>query len=201
MNKTKSRTYSNDKRAAGAARTEQKILKVLGELWLEYSIHEITMEMIAARSGVTVRTILRKFGSKEGLYEAALKHDVTGIRVLKDQTRVGDVDHIAAMLMQEYEWSGMAGIRTLALEGYLDLAAQILRKGREFHTAWCERVFEPFLPADPVQRRIMIGALYSVTDINKWKLLRKDLGYSAAETEEIFKKIIQGTIHTFNPNS
>lgn len=55
------------------------------------------------------------------------------------------------------------------------------------HTLWCKHVFAPFLPnEDHPDYTILLGALYVATDVNKWKVLRKDLGYSRAETEKIF---------------
>jgi len=197
MKKRRARKYQMTSRAQSAENTSADIIRVLGELWIEHSIHDITLDMIAAKAGITVRTILRKFGSKEGLFEAALKTDAGGLHAIKDQAETGNIERAASLLMQEYEVTGMAGIRTLAIENELPIAAKILKKGREMHMKWCERVFSPYLPkSDHKKYKIMLGAFYSVTDVYKWKLLRKDLGYSKEETETIFINILKGLVNT-----
>lgn len=182
-------------RAESAAQTTKDIIKVIGELWMKYSIHEITLEMIAEKAGVTVRTILRKYGSKEKLFEAAVKNDPAGIIAIKDEAQAGNIPQAVSVLMKEYEYVGLAVIRTLAVENELPLAKKILKKGRETHKKWCARIFSAYLPkATDKQYPLLLGAFYAATDVYKWKLLRKDLGYSKEETEEIIIKTIQGLI-------
>ncbi len=88
--------------------------------------------------------------------------------------------------MQEYELTGEAAVRTLALEDTLPIIAEVLQHARKIHTAWCARVFAPYLPSeeDP-NYRLLLGMYYASTDVNQWKLLRKDLGYSQEETAQI----------------
>lgn len=186
-------------RAESAAQTTKDIIRVIGELWMKYSIHEITLEMIAEKAGVTVRTILRKYGSKEKLFEAAVKNDPAGIIAIKDEAQAGNIKQAVSTLMKEYEFIGLAVIRTLAVENELPLAKKILKKGREVHKKWCARIFADYLPkTTDKQYPVLLGALYAATDVYKWKLLRKDLGYSKEETEDIFIKTIQGLINTKN---
>ncbi len=173
-------------RSASAAQTEAKILKAAGELWMKYPLHEITLERIAEKAETTVRTILRKFGSREGVFEAASGQDDACIEAIKDAAKVGDIRLAVDLLMQEYELTGEAAVRTLALEDTLPIIAEVLQHARNIHTAWCARVFAPYLPAeeDP-NYRLLLGMYYASTDVNQWKLLRKDLGYSQEETAQI----------------
>jgi hypothetical protein len=101
--------------------------------------------------------------------------------------------------MKEYEYAGPAVIRTLAVENDLPVASKILKKGRELHKEWCQRIFDKYLPASiDKEYQIMLGAFYAATDVYKWKLLRNDLGYSVEETEEIIIKTVQGLIKIKN---
>ena len=101
--------------------------------------------------------------------------------------------------MKEYEYAGPAVIRTLAVENDLPVAAKILKKGRELHKEWCQRIFAQYLPSsNDKEYKIMLGAFYAATDVYKWKLLRIDLGYSKEETEKIFIKTVRGIIETKN---
>lgn len=187
-----------EKRTASANQTERKILKGLFDTWLENSLHEITLEKVAQRSGVTVRTILRKFGSKEGLFDASLKFDIGEMGARKNRTEAGNLESIMDTLMEEYESTGKAGIRTLALEHELSQAAEIIAKGRSVHMAWCERVFEPYLHGlNANEHRQMLSALYVETDINCWKLLRIDFSFSELETRQIMLKKLKGVLYAY----
>jgi AcrR family transcriptional regulator len=195
MKSKTTRKYEMGVRAKAAEMTSEAIIRVVGELWIKYSIHKITLEMIAQKSGVTVKTILRKYGSKEGLFEAAIRNDTAGIQDVREEAQAGNIVQVISTLMKEYEYAGLAVIRTLAIENDLPVAVKILRKGRALHKEWCERIFARYLPAsNDKEYQIMVGAFYAATDVYKWKLLRKDLGYSKEETETIFLKTIQGII-------
>ena len=186
-------------RAKAAEMTSEEIIRVVGELWMKYSIHEITLQMVAQDAGITVMTILRKFGSKEGLFEAAIRTDTAGIQDVRKESQAGNISQAISILMKEYEYAGPAVIRTLAVENDLPVAAKILKKGRELHREWCQRIFAQYLPAsNDKEYKIMLGAFYAATDVYKWKLLRIDLGYSKEETEKIFIKTVRGIIKIKN---
>lgn len=192
MNSGIARKYDNSTRAKEADNREEKILQALAKLWLQHSIHQITLEMVAEEAGISVRTLLRRFGSKEGLFEEATHRDPAGIKAIKDEAQPGDLELAVEVLMREYERTGDAGIRTLAVEAEFPFAAKILAKGRAHHREWCQRIFAPFLPppAHP-DLDIWVGAYYAATDIHAWKLLRRDLGYSLEDTTKIFLITLQ----------
>lgn len=197
MKSSAARNYNMDTRSKSSAQTEANILKALGTIWLQQPMHSITLEKIAEEAGTTVRTILRKFGSRDGLIEATIDHDVAGIKSIKDEARAGDIKHAASILMKEYEATGLAGIRSLAIEHELPAMAKVLKYARQLHKAWCERVFQPYLPKTKGKNYdIMVGVFYAATDINTWKLLRIDLEYSKEETEKIFYKTLQAITKT-----
>lgn len=64
-------------RAATAAETADKILAATKQLFTENTIAEITLAAIAQRSGVTVQTILRRFGDKDTVFAEAISGSVT----------------------------------------------------------------------------------------------------------------------------
>ena len=197
MNLKKPRKYDMTQRAELAAQTPQIILKALVELWLEYPIHEITLDKVAEQSGITVRTILRKYGTREGLFEAAILEDVTAIQSIKDEAQIGNIPQAVSVLMKEYEATGPAAIRTLAAENEIPIVGQILKHAREMHMKWCIRVFGLYLPPKSNENyHWLLGAIYAATDVNKWKLLRIDLGFSKTETEKIFNKTLEGILFT-----
>lgn len=186
-------------RAEKAQNTANDIMKVLGDLWLKHSIHDITLDMVAEEAGVSVRTILRKYNSKEGLFEAALDKDVAGIQAIKDEAVPGDIYQAVDLLLKEYQFTGDAAIRTLALENELPIAGRILNVGRKMHTQWCERVFAEYLPSKKSKNySTSVGAFYAATDVYNWKLLKHDLKFSNEEIREILINTLQGLIQQKN---
>ncbi|MBK7407950.1 MAG: TetR/AcrR family transcriptional regulator [Saprospirales bacterium] len=191
------RTYHMTTRADLVAQNEQNILDAMVSLWLELPIHEITLDLVAEKAGVTVRTVLRKYGSKEGLIEASIEKDPVDLQRTREEARPGDAPAILRALLAEYEVMGPAIIRTIAVEEQFPAAAKILEKGRLEHRKWCARVFEPYLP-DPgaVGYERKLTAFITATEIYLWKLLRKDMGKSFEETLQVFRLLIEGIINT-----
>ncbi len=182
-------------RAESTAGNNRKIIEVTADLWTKHSLHEITLEDVAAAAGVTVRTILRKYGSKEGLFEACIESDGANMELNRNRVEEGDVEAALNVLMEDYEKYGDANIRTLTLEDSVPVAGKLLENGRKFHKQWCARVFAPFLPSPShamYNRRL--HAFYAATEVYLWKLLRRDLHHSRVETENIFRELINGLV-------
>lgn len=195
------RSYSMVQRARSAAKTKENIILSTLQLWKEMSINVITLEKIAEKSGVTIRTILRKFNSRDGLIQACLEHDASTIIEERTSAPVGNIDGILHALLSNYEKMGEAGIRTIYLENELKEARDIGEKGRKVHREWCAHVFAPFLPEPEHQEyEIRLTAFLTSTEIYLWKLLRKDLGYDAERTFQVFKMLVEGLVEKFNAN-
>ena len=194
--KSQRSTYNNTNRQLKAEETKLSIIKAWGRLWAKYSINEITLEMIAEEADVTTRTILRKFGSKEGLMIDSLSYDPAEISNQRDLAKPGDIDDILNTLLSSYEQMGDAAIRTINLESELEIARKIGKKGRIQHRNWCIKVFAPYLP-DPKSPdyEINLTSFIAVTEIYLWKLMRRDLKYSKNRTFSVFKNMIEGVIY------
>ncbi len=193
--KNQARTYSMTTRAESVAQTEQNILNATVALWLELPLSQLTLDKVAERAGVTVRTILRKFGSKEELIEACIQRDASGLEQRRNEAPVGNIEEALDLLLAEYEQLGEAVVRTLTLEAELPAAKKILDRGRAYHRAWCARVFAPYLPEqDPRAYELKLAAFIAATEIYLWKLLRRDLGKSAEETRAVFRLLLEGLL-------
>lgn len=174
-------------RADQVARNDQKILDAVADLWLQLPLPELTLEKVAKKAGVTVRTILRKYGSKEGLVKASIENDGGQFTQNRMQVEPGDLSGILDALLGEYELMGDALIRTLTVEYEFPSTSEILKNARAIHREWCEVVFAPFLP-DPLSEsyETVLTAFIAATEFYLWKLLRKDLGKSYKQTRQIF---------------
>jgi AcrR family transcriptional regulator len=203
MNATPSpRRYHMDARAKAAERTVQSILGATVALWRERSVDDITLETIAQRAGVSVRTVIRRFGSRDGVIEATIATEASRITAERDQAEVGDVDGALRLLLRHYERDGDAVLRTLALEGKVAAAGAIAAAGRAAHRAWCARVFAPYLPHDNDEARgIRLDALVAATDLYLWKLLRRDLDRSPEGTRQVIRTLLDGLLIPFSEPS
>jgi AcrR family transcriptional regulator len=75
---TKTRTYNSTRRSRQAAQTRAEVLTAAVELFGEQGWSGTTLAAIASRAGVAVETIYSGFGSKKGLFRAALDVAVVG---------------------------------------------------------------------------------------------------------------------------
>lgn len=185
------RTYQMSKRAESAAQTERDIFAVTVAMWRERPLGDITLEDIAERAGVSTRTIIRRYGSKEGLFETCVKISASDQENNRDQAKVGDIEDIIHCLLTDYEIHGDAMIRTLASEEQLEVAKCVLETGREQHREWCKKMFAPYLPAktDALYEQELL-AFIAATELYLWKLLRRDLKHSFSDTRRTFMRLV-----------
>jgi|GEM_PF-1331793 len=192
----KKNPYDNSKRLIDAENTKIKIIKAYGSLWSSHSIKNITLEMVAKEAGVSTKTILRKFESKNGLTNESLVYLAGEIESERTITKVGDVNEILKALLLNYEKMGEAAIRTINLEPELEVARQIGAKGRALHRDWCIQMFAPYLPNEQsADYEIQLTSFIAATEIYLWKLMRKDLKLSKEQTFSIFKNLVEGLIN------
>lgn len=156
---------------------------------------EITLDDIARASGVTVRTVLRRFGSRDGAFEAAFSRIESEIKSLRQPTPPGDVDAAIASLIDQYEQIGDLNIRALEAEDQLPLVHRGLEGGRRAHRQWLDDVFTPCLvQRSPREKARRFIALYAATDIYVWKLLRRDLKLDRDATKDAVGDMVRGVL-------
>ncbi|MBB6671868.1 TetR/AcrR family transcriptional regulator [Cohnella nanjingensis] len=178
------RPYRMQARARSAALTGERILDAAVEVFYEQPVHNISLEDVARRSGVTVQTVIRHYGSKEGLFTAASERESRRITSDRDQAAAGDTAGAIRILLDHYEEVGEGVLRMLAEEHRMPALREIIDRGRDYHRQWCERVFTPALTGrDEIERERRLAQLIAVTDIYTWKLLSRDYGLSREQTE------------------
>jgi AcrR family transcriptional regulator len=62
--------------------------------------------MVASRAGVSVQTVIRRFGGKEGLLAAAVDREASRVSGRRDEARTGDVAGAVKVLVAHYEELG-----------------------------------------------------------------------------------------------
>ncbi len=178
-------------RAEAAGATAARVLDVAVELFTERAYEDVSLEDVAERARVTKRTVLRRFGSKEALFLAAMEHAVRAEVRRRDAAPVGDVAGAVANVVGHYERFGANRLRLLSQADRIAVVAENVQAGRQYHWSWVERTFAPLIEGrEAAAQKRRIAALVALTDVYTWKLLRRDLGLSRADTERTLVELI-----------
>ncbi|MRG60938.1 TetR family transcriptional regulator [Agromyces sp. CFH 90414] len=181
-------------RSVAAGRTRTRLIHAARARFTGARIDDVTLADLAGDAGVSVQTLLNHFGSKEGLLLAATESIGAEVAKLRGEVEPGDVGGAVDSLMRHYEVLGDANWRFVAEVDGEAAFAPLLDDARARHRAWLESVFGPRLPEASDEREDAIAALYAVTDVGTWKLLRRDLALSADETRAVLRRLIAGQL-------
>lgn len=178
------RGYRMTARAESATTTGERILDAAVEVFWERPTDQISLDEVARRAGVSVQTVIRRFGGKDGLFAAAARRESAAIVRQRDQAPVGDVPGAVRVLFDHYEEFGDRVLKMLAEQERVPALREIVAGGRQVHREWCERVFASTLaPLAAVDRRRRLAQLVAVCDVYMWKLLRRDAELSRRQSE------------------
>ena len=180
------RPYRMRARAQAAQATAQAIMAAARALFTERPYDQVSLPVIAERAGVTVQTVLRRFGSKEELFGAAAAERSGQIRADREAAPPGDITHLVA----HYERWGDEQAYLLAQESRVVAVRAITDAGRAYHRDWVTRAYGPALAAlPPATRRRKLAQLTAVTDLATWRLLRRELGLSRDQTTAAIREL------------
>ena len=186
------RPYRMVARAESVAATREQILDAAVETFWSSPTLEIPLDDVASRAGVSVQTLIRHFGSKEGLFAAAVQRETSRVQRQRDEAPAGDVEGTVRVLLDHYEAIGDRVLRLLAEEQRMPALRELVDIGRVYHKAWCERVFTAALyRLQGVERRRRLAQLVAICDVYTWKLLRRDARLSRRQTELALVELLQ----------
>jgi AcrR family transcriptional regulator len=182
-------------RAASAAATAERVIAAARNRFGSPAYDEITLEALAADAGVTVQTVLRRFGSKEGVVRAAVAAVEPVLVAQRDAALPGDVPGAVANLVEHYELCGDLVMQLLRQELRVPVFAEITGTGRAYHASWIDRVFAPWLAKrtgeDHDRLRAQLG---TACDVYTWHLLRRRAGLTRAATEQAIRELLEGVL-------
>lgn len=186
------RGYRMVARARGVAATRERILDAAVAAFWASPKGRPSLDDVAVGAGVSVQTVLRHFGSAEGLFAAAVERETAKVAADREVAAVcGDPDNAVRQLVDHYEEYGDGVVRMLAEETRQPALAVVAQRGRQFHRDWCEAVFaaelEGLSTADRARR---LAALVAVCDVYTWQLLRRVSGLSRPETERAMRELV-----------
>jgi AcrR family transcriptional regulator len=191
------RPYRMVARAEAAAATGERILDAAVEVFWELPGEQLSLDEVARRAGVTVQTVIRRFGGRDALMASAAEREAERVGRQRDEAPVGDPVRAVRVLVDHYEAMGDRVLRLLAEEERVPRLREIADRGRLVHRDWCERVFAPALAGRAgVERRRRLAQLVAICDVYTWKLLRRDAGLSRRQTElavvELLGPLLEG---------
>lgn len=175
------RSYTMRARAEQAEQTRTRIIRATVDLGGARPLAACTLPAIADRAEVSVQTVLRIFGSRDGLFDEVLEQ--TSREVVAERTAdPDDVPASLAALADHYELRGDMMLLLLGQETWEPVAAQITNRGKRLHRDWVAVVFARTLdPLDASDRETATDLLVAATDVSVWKLWRRDLGRTRDE--------------------
>jgi AcrR family transcriptional regulator len=143
---------------------------------------------------VSVQTVLRAYGSRDGLFAAATTRGREQV-VAQRETPVGDADAALEVLAEHYEAWGGTMLLLLAQESWEPVAAEITASGRTLHRDWVRDVFAPALEQlDASDRDEAVDLLVAATDLYTWKLMRRDRGLDRAATIGRMRRLVASVL-------
>ena len=178
-------------RADAAEETRTRILDAARELFMAAPFFDdVSLEQIAERAGVALKTVQRRFNSKDELVLACARTERR-----EREVPVGDVAAVVRTLGARYEETMDVMLRYIALEPRLPAVAELLADARRGHYQWLEQVFAPYLPGGRgALHRRRVAELFVATEIYSFHALRRHLGFGRELAEQALLETLQALI-------
>lgn len=189
------RPYKKVARAQAQERTQDALIDAAADEFFEGNWLKASLESLSSRAGVTKQTLLRNFGSKEGLLVQALIRVGTAARDQRWDVPVGDVEGAVDNLLDHYEEWGKRSMRLGSWQGGPPLLALVSQAARKFHYDWVEYAFAPQLAGLSGKARAhRRAALIALCDVQTWWIFSHDLALPRAEVRAILIDLIERLI-------
>jgi AcrR family transcriptional regulator len=188
------RAYKQGARADAAARTAEAIVAAFRAFLNDEWYNDISLERVAKAANVTVPTVLRHFGSKEGVLEAVCLGFQGEVMEMRRVTP-GDIDATISGVLTDYEITGDMVMRFLNQEDRIAAMKAVTDIGKAHHRLWVRESFAPYLEGlDAEQAAWRLDGLVVALDIYVWKLLRRDRGRSVDEVKRFMRQLVDAII-------
>lgn len=187
-----SRAYHMTNRAAAAAQTAGNILNATRDLLAEKTFAEITLADIAARSGVTVQTVLRRFGDKDSVFAAAAAHFADEVHAQRGKAVPNNLADIVRTLVRHYEDWGRVMLKLLGEQASAPAVGDAVAAAKRYHRHWCETMFcDALAGLSKADRSRRLAQLVAICDLRTWELLRIDAGLSRTATATALHEMLE----------
>ena len=181
-------------RAASAEATGHRVVEEAQRLFETEPFDDVTLAAVAIAAGVSVQTVVRRFGTKEALFAATVERRSALVRAERDRSLRGNPTAAISDLYASYERWGDGVLHLLAQEQRSPLIWRACQRGREYHRHWVESVFGPHVERSEKTNSLLMTELVVVTDVYVWRLLRRDLGLRRQEAERAVRDMVTGLL-------
>lgn len=179
-------------RGEAVAATTERIIDAAIVEFATRSYDDVTLAEIAARAGCNLHSVLRRFGSKEGVFRAGREREEARVFRQRGAASPDDVPGVIRVLMDHYEEMGPLMVHFLGQEARVAAIAELAEAGRAYHRRWVAEMLVPALrPRARSPRDPRIAELLLVTDLLSWKVLRREQQLDRAATEAIVLDLVE----------
>ncbi|MGO4592728.1 TetR/AcrR family transcriptional regulator [Leifsonia sp. 2TAF2] len=200
------REYRMSARAASAGATAERIIDAMLARFATTPYEHIRLDDVAADAGVTVQTLIRRFGGKGPLMVAVVDRELGRIVAARESAHgaavrespdgasagAGAAGTIAA-LVAHYEVYGALILKMYSEAPLVPGLDERAARGRAYHVDWCRRTFERYLDRglDDETRSIRLAQIVVICDATAWRILRFDGKLTPAETERAVADLLR----------
>jgi AcrR family transcriptional regulator len=194
------RPYKKVARAERQERTQDALIEAATDEFFEGNWLKSSLQSLSAKAGVTKQTLLRNFGSKDGLLAQALMRGAAQIRDQRWSAPAGDVPGVVENLLDHYEQWGERSIRIGEWQRGPAMLGMLSRGARQVHYEWVEYAFAPWLKdaKEPARSRRR-AALIALCDVQTWWIFSHDLGLERAEIHATLTDAIERLLGEAQP--
>lgn len=188
------RPYRQTARAASAEANKVSALEAFRRRLEGDWFEDIRLDDVAQDAGVTVQTVIRLFGGKDGLIDATMDRMAKAIN-LNRGAPTDDASLLVKRIIEDYEQIGDLVMRLLAQEERHPAIRKVTDFGRSEHRASLGKAFAAALsPLPETEARQRLDALVVATDLYVWKLIRRDMRRPVSELQALMESLIQAAL-------
>lgn len=186
------RAYTQVARAEAQERNRDALIDAAAEAFFSGRWEQMSLTEMSVSAGVTKQTLLRHFGSKQGLLEQMLQR---GYHQVRDQRWGAPTDDLAGAvdnLLEHYEQFGERAMAIGSGVAANPAVAELGRVARQLHYDWIDHVFGNWLKRERGKSRLRCrAALIALCDVQVWWIWSHDLGLPRAEVRATLIQAIQ----------
>ena len=186
------REYKQVERAKAQERTREALIAAATDEFFEGNWLKSTLDSLSHKAGVTRQTLLRHFGSKDGLLMQSLMRGAAQVRDQRWNTPTTDISGAVENVIEHYEEWGERSVRIGAWQRGPTVLALFANAARQMHYDWVEHAFARWLDRfDNETRAERQAILVVLCDVQTWWILSNDLGLSRRKVHTILTDQIE----------
>lgn len=183
----KRRPYSSQLREDQTRRTRGLILEALAEQLSDTGRNDFSMNEVAERAGVSVRTVYRHFPNRTDLIDGINEWIRASPQPIEPTSPEDLLPHYANLIDWFEDNASFVEASHLTT-----LGREVRKRGREARGArakeWVDKWLDDFSESE---RREVLGIFASMFGSQTWRTMRQEVGLSVDETKNAVTRVIQ----------